>query len=59
VRQERLRRMAHSAAYPNGVHELIRSEPGETAGHLNYLSYTRSADAIDEFLLSMDAGQAA
>jgi pimeloyl-ACP methyl ester carboxylesterase len=54
VRQERLREMEHSPVYPNARYEVIRSEPGETAGHLNYLSYERTLDAITSFLTTID-----
>lgn len=50
VKQDRLRRMQASTTYPQGVYRLIRSAPGEPAGHLDYLAYQRTTDAITEFL---------
>lgn len=50
VKQDRLRRMEASAAYPQAVYRLVRSAPGEPAGHLDYLAYQRTTDMITEFL---------
>ena len=50
IKQDRLWRMQASAAYPRGVYQAIGSAPDEPAGHLDYLAYRRTTQAITAFL---------